>query len=429
MKFLIETHGCKLNTADSQAISNQLINNGYQLSKSSDTPDLFILNSCTVTHVADKKARQALNRARRQFPKALVVAAGCYPEKSYEDLDQMSSVDLVVPNTKKNELVSIISSALGHEEVNNIEKSINFNQDVLLGRTRASIKIQEGCDQVCAYCIVPKVRGRERSISKEKIINNINFFVDKGCPEIILTGTQLGSYGFDLENTSLTDLIKSILNYTDVKRLRISSIQPSEFSEELLSLWNNEGKGRLCQHFHIPLQSGSNKILKAMRRTYTKNEFIQRCEMVKMQVPDSSITTDIICGFPGEDDYSHKETKETIEKIVLSDAHVFSYSMREGTSAFFLKNQVDPKIKSKRSAELRDIIQKKFIKFRKSSFGKTKSVLWEGKNRNSGLTDNYIRVKAKKEYNNKYPFFPLEEIVLEKLENNVVLSSLIKKSR
>ena len=425
MKFLIETHGCKLNTADSQAISNQLINNGYQLSKSSDTPDLFILNSCTVTHVADRKARQALNKARRQFPKALVVAAGCYSERSYEDLEQMSSIDLVVPNTKKNELVSIISSALGYEEVKTLEENLNFNEDLLLGRTRASIKIQEGCDQVCAYCIVPKVRGRERSITKEKILKNINFFVDKGCPEIILTGTQLGSYGFDLENTNLIDLIKSILNYTDVKRLRISSIQPSEFSEDLLSIWSNEGKRRLCQHFHIPLQSGSNQILKSMRRTYTKEEFIECAEMVKVELPESSITTDIICGFPGEDDYSHEETKETIEKIELSDGHVFPYSKREGTSAFFLKNQLDPKIKSQRSAELRNIIQRKFIKFRKSNYGKTKSVLWEGKNRNSGLTDNYIRVKANHDDASNYPFSSIEDVRLEKLENNVVISKLI----
>ncbi|MFL2664569.1 MAG: tRNA (N(6)-L-threonylcarbamoyladenosine(37)-C(2))-methylthiotransferase MtaB [Dehalococcoidia bacterium] len=424
MKFLIETHGCKLNTADSQAISNQLIKNGYQLSKSSDIPDLFILNSCTVTHVADRKARQALNKARRQFPKALVVAAGCYPERSYNDLYDMPSVDLVVPNSKKNELVSIISTTLGHEDVNKLENYHEFSSDFLLGRTRASVKIQEGCDQVCSYCIVPKVRGRERSIPKEKIISNISYFVNKGCPEIILTGTQLGSYGFDLSDTNLIDLIKSILEYTDVQRLRISSIQPSEFSEDLLSLWNNEGKGRLCPHFHIPLQSGSNKILKSMRRTYTKEDFIRCCEMVKNEISESSITTDIISGFPGEDDYSHNETKETIRKIILSDGHVFPYSKREGTTAAFLKNQLDPKIKSKRSSELRNIIQKKFISFRQSNFGKTKSVLWEGKNRNSGLTDNYIRVKANPEYIDNHPFESIENVELEKLENNIVVSKL-----
>ncbi|MBA31124.1 MAG: tRNA (N(6)-L-threonylcarbamoyladenosine(37)-C(2))-methylthiotransferase MtaB, partial [Chloroflexi bacterium] len=415
MKFLIETHGCKLNTADSQAISNQLINNGYQLSKTSEIPDLFILNSCTVTHVADRKARQALNKARRRFPKALVVAAGCYPERSYKDLEGMPSVDLVIPNSKKNQLFSIVSSTLGYEEINNLENDIDYTSDSLLGRTRASIKIQEGCDQVCAYCIVPKVRGRERSIPKEKIITNINYFVNQGCPEIILTGTQLGSYGFDLMDTNLIDLIKSILEYTDVKRLRISSIQPSEFSEKLLSLWNNQGKGRLCPHFHIPLQSGSNKILKSMRRTYTKEDFIKCCQMVKNQIPESAITTDIISGFPGEDDYSHNETIETIEQIILSDAHVFPYSKREGTSAAFLKNQLDPRIKSKRSSELRNIIDKQFISFRQSNFGKIKSVLWEGKNRNSGLTDNYIRVKANPNYINRQPFSSLENVELEKL--------------
>ena len=424
MKFLIETHGCKLNTADSQAISNQLINNGYQLSKTSEIPDLFILNSCTVTHVADRKARQALNKARRRFPKALVVAAGCYPERSYKDLEGMPSVDLVIPNSKKNQLFSIVSSTLGYEEINNLENDIDYTSDSLLGRTRASIKIQEGCDQVCAYCIVPKVRGRERSIPKEKIITNINYFVNQGCPEIILTGTQLGSYGFDLMDTNLIDLIKSILEYTDVKRLRISSIQPSEFSEKLLSLWNNQGKGRLCPHFHIPLQSGSNKILKSMRRTYTKEDFIKCCQMVKNQIPESAITTDIISGFPGEDDYSHNETIETIEQIILSDAHVFPYSKREGTSAAFLKNQLDPRIKSKRSSELRNIIDKQFISFRQSNFGKIKSVLWEGKNRNSGLTDNYIRVKANPNYINRQPFSSLENVELEKLENNIVLSKL-----
>jgi len=194
MKVHIETHGCKLNTADSQRLAAEFVRNGYEISRGSENPDVFVLNSCTVTHVADKKARQSLNKARREFPDAVIVAAGCYAERAEQEIHEFESVDLVVPNARKSELVSMVNSRVDFETPNTAEST----DPVLLGRTRAAVKIQEGCDQVCAYCIVPKVRGRERSVPIEVITTQKQDFVMTGCPEVVLTVTQLGSYGFDL---------------------------------------------------------------------------------------------------------------------------------------------------------------------------------------------------------------------------------------
>ena len=267
MKVLIETHGCKLNTADSQRLANEFVHSGYEIAEGDGIPDVFVLNTCTVTHVADKKARQALSRARRKFPQTIVVAAGCYAESGTGDLEALSATDIVIPNTRKSEIVQIVSSRTGMEWQGEVGAGDEVGH--LLGRTRAAVKIQEGCDQVCSYCIVPKVRGRERSIQKTAIIQQVQALSSAGCPEVVLTGTQLGSYGFDLEGSDLVDMIRSVLEETDIRRLRISSLQPPEFKDGLLELWSGVGKDRLCPHFHIPLQSGSDPILERMRRRYT----------------------------------------------------------------------------------------------------------------------------------------------------------------
>ena len=248
MKVQIETHGCKLNTADSQRLAEEFTRSGYEISETSEIPDVYILNSCTVTHVADKKARQALSRARRSFPEAVIVAAGCYAESGTAQLEEIDSTDLVIPNTRKHDIVSIVSARTGFE----FQRSVSAKNQVghLLGRTRAAVKIQEGCDQLCSYCIVPKVRGREKSVPADALVNSVNRLVEDGYMEVVLTGTQLGSYGFDLDSTSLTSMITDVLNKTSVARLRISSLQPQELSRELLELWHDI---RLCPHFHIPV--------------------------------------------------------------------------------------------------------------------------------------------------------------------------------
>jgi threonylcarbamoyladenosine tRNA methylthiotransferase MtaB len=396
MKVRIETHGCKLNTADSQRLANEFVRSGFQLADSQETPDIFVLNSCTVTHVADKKARQALSKARNSFPEAIVVAAGCYAESGTADLEEMTATDLVIPNTRKSEIVSIVSSRAGlewQESATAANTPYGTEGGQLLGRTRGAVKIQEGCDQVCSYCIVPKVRGRERSIPREDIVAQVQSLALSGCPEVILTGTQLGSYGFDLEGTGLVEMIASVLENTDIRRLRISSLQPAEFSDELLDLWNGVGKNRLCPHFHIPLQSGSDRILDRMRRRYTGRGYLDAVRAAREAVADCSITTDVISGFPGETEQDHQRTLEVLEAAELADAHIFPYSIRPGTSAAYLDDQVDVQIRSQRAEELREIADGMARRHRLSFVGSTRSVLWEGARGTSGLTDNYLRVR------------------------------------
>jgi threonylcarbamoyladenosine tRNA methylthiotransferase MtaB len=391
MKVRIETHGCKLNTADSQRLANEFARSGYQLVNADETPDVFVLNSCTVTHVADKKARQALRKARKNFPKAIVVAAGCYAESGTAELDDLSATDLVIPNTRKSEIVSIVSSRTGLEWQDSADAELANNQ--FLGRTRGAVKIQEGCDQICSYCIVPKVRGRERSIPKYEIISQIQEMSSVGCQEVILTGTQLGSYGFDLEATGLVDMIRSVLEETDIRRLRISSLQPAEFSEELLDLWNGVGKDRLCPHFHIPLQSGSDRILERMRRRYTRDGYLTAVAAAKAAVDGCSVTTDVISGFPGETEEDHKQTLAVLEAAELADSHIFPYSIRPGTSAAHFEDQIDVRVRARRAEELRTVADAMAKTHRSTFVGAVRSVLWEGARGTSGLSDNYLRVR------------------------------------
>ena len=391
MKVRIETHGCKLNTADSQRLANEFARSGFVIASADEIPDVFILNSCTVTHGADKKARQALSKAKKRFPEAIVVAAGCYAENGTADLEELVATDLVIPNTRKSEIVSIISARAGLELH---ETSIDFAEvGQLLGRTRGAVKIQEGCNQVCAYCIVPKVRGRERSIPKSEIVRDVQALSSAGCPEVVFTGTQLGSYGFDLDGTGLVDMIRTVLEETDIRRLRVSSLQPAEFSNELLDLWNGVGKDRLCPHFHIPLQSGSDRILERMRRRYTGEGYLQAVIAAKQAVDGCSVTTDVISGFPGESEEDHRRTMDVLTSAELADAHIFPYSIRPGTSAALFDDQVKVRTRTYRAEELREITDAMALRHRLSFLGKVRSVLWEGVRGTSGLTDNYMRVR------------------------------------
>ena len=267
----IETHGCKLNQADSQALARRFVSAGYRVVSLADGPDVYVLNSCTVTHVADAKARQALRAARRRNPSMTVVATGCYAQRMPDQLRSIAGVDLVVGNFEKSLIVSQVQRVRRVKTVSCGEGSEDSVAQESLGRTRAMVKIQEGCNQVCAYCIVPKVRGRERSIPPEELIATVNRRVREGFREVDLTGTQLGSYGFDLpDSNGLKGLVEKILAETNVERLRVSSLQPQEITPGLLELWRNP---RLCPHFHMPMQSGSDAVLRRMRRRYTADEY------------------------------------------------------------------------------------------------------------------------------------------------------------
>ena len=392
-KVAIHTHGCKLNQADSQVLVRQFQEAGFTMVKSAAQADVVVLNSCTVTANSDSKARQYLRRARRSNPDALVVATGCYAQRAKGDLSAMESVSLVLDNRDKPSLVATIANKLEVE-------SGSFAENLAApapGRSRAMVKIQEGCDQVCSYCIVPKVRGRERSIPPDEIIAQINERAKLGCREAVLTGTQLGTYGFDLPGIDLAGLLQQVLVETSISRLRISSLQAQEITPDLLGLWDDS---RLCPHFHIPLQSGSDTILKSMRRRYDTARFAETIALVRKTIPDAGITTDIIIGFPGEGVREFAESYSFAASMGFSDMHVFPYSIRPGTSAAHLDDQVIDAQKKERSGEMLELAAASVKKFRQGALGQVRPVLWEptqGKNCGgiwSGLTDNYVRVKA-----------------------------------
>ena len=404
-KVVVQTHGCKLNQSDSEIIARQFTEAGYEPIESVADADVYVLNTCTVTANADAKARQALRAARRINPNAIIVATGCYPQRAAEDLQKLDCVSLVINNAAKHDLVN--KTIKLHQQSSDLQTRkpqapsgfLASNQSEIetsgIYRTRAMIKIQEGCDQICAYCIVPKVRGRERSISPQNLLRQIIYLQNHGYQEIVLTGTQLGSYGFDLPNIDLTGLLERILLETTIPRIRVSSLQPQEVTPALLSLWDNS---RLCPHFHIPLQSGANQILRDMRRRYTTQLYAQSVDLIRSRIKSPGITTDLILGFPGEDESSFSQTLEFIKHIQFSDMHVFPYSRRPGTTAYYYENNTAAHTRKTRTKLVLNIAEQQFNDFRERQIGTVRPVLWESKGQDSasnvwsGLTDNYIRI-------------------------------------
>ena len=395
----LETHGCKLNQADTQALARQFALAGYGVVSDGEDAEIYVLNTCTVTHVADRKARQAIRAARRRNPSAFIVATGCYAQRAADDLRAMPEIDLVAGNADKRSLALLVGAEYGPPSACAVGDDDALAPALKL-RSRAMIKIQEGCDQVCAYCIVPKVRGRERSVPVADLLTTANAYAALGCREIVLTGTQLGSYGFDLEGESITTLLKALLDGTDVPRIRVSSLQPRDISDELLSLWAADS--RLCPHFHVPLQSGSDSVLARMRRRYDSAEFLAAVRRIRRAVEGVSVTADAIAGFPGETDGDFRRTVAVCEEAELASVHVFPYSPRPGTSAAHYGGHVDPKTKAERARTLSETADALSRRFRERLIGETRPVLWERAEPSpsgggfiaSGLTDNYVRTRA-----------------------------------
>ncbi len=401
----IETHGCKLNQADAQALARQLALAGYAVvSEREEDAEIYILNTCTVTHVADRKARQAVRAARRRNPDAFIAVTGCYAQRAAGDLRAMPEIDLVAGNDDKRSLAALI----GAEYAGGPPAACAVGEDDAIApalklRSRAMIKIQEGCDQVCAYCIVPKVRGRERSVPVQELIASANAYAALGCQEIVLTGTQLGSYGFDLEGETIATLIRAMLDGTDVPRVRVSSLQPRDISDELLTLWTDSP--RLCPHFHVPLQSGADAVLSRMRRRYDSDDFLAAVRRIRSAVAGVAITADAIAGFPGETEADFRRTIAICEEAELASVHVFPYSPRPGTSAAHYPDQIDPKTRAERAKTLSETAARLSERFRNRQIGTVRPALWERVEQTegeggektatlSGLTDNYLRTRA-----------------------------------
>jgi threonylcarbamoyladenosine tRNA methylthiotransferase MtaB len=393
----ILTLGCKLNQADSQALARELLAHGCQVIDRAAPADAVIVNACSVTHVADRKSRHLVRMARRLAPEATIVLTGCYEQNgSGDDLGQRLGADLLVANADKPAIAQRLLRRW--QERGRLDDGLAAIQPSDGLRTRASIKIQEGCNEVCSFCIVPHTRGRETSVPIRDVIAQVLARQAEGTKEVVLTGTQLGNYGRDLGLAQgLKDLLAALLAETSVPRLHLSSLQAQDIGEDLLRLWQNR---RLCRHFHLPLQSGSDRILAAMRRRYTVDEFRRAVGLIRRWLPDVAITTDVIVGFPGEGDEDFQHTDDLCQELAFAAIHVFPYSRRPGTLAALAKEQVPHAVKRQRLERMLYLARTSADAFHARFQGRTLEVLWEDARTSQhgqpplwrGLTDNYLRV-------------------------------------
>jgi threonylcarbamoyladenosine tRNA methylthiotransferase MtaB len=388
MKIAIETLGCKLNQAETEALQRQFVRAGFEPVQHPAEADVYILNTCTVTHTADAKARHLLRMARRQNPDIFIIATGCYAQRAAAEITAIAGVDCVVDNSEKSNLLQILSNipSKTHTPIGKIAASAPF-------RTRSFLKIQDGCQNFCGYCIVPFVRSSETSVPPGSIIDEIRQRTNEGYQEVVLTGTRVGGYAF--EGLDLTGLLQRILDQTKIPGVRLSSLQPQEISPELIKLWRNS---RLCPHFHLSLQSGSATVLNRMNRRYTPDEYRKAVQLIRKEVPGVAITTDVIVGFPGETDTEFEASLEFCKQMGFARIHVFSYSPRSGTAAAKMAGQVADKVKKERSRKMLALAEESANKFRESFAGEALDVLWEKQTDDgdwTGMTGNYIRVYAK----------------------------------
>lgn len=360
IKFSINTLGCKVNLCESDDISRELAGLGFEMASFSDDPDFCIINTCTVTAESDRKTRQLIRRIKNANKRAKIIVTGCFTGSNGKFLEE-TGIDHIINNESKDSIPKLIAGLIGN---NGFSKSCPDDHHSIIRHSRPLIKIQDGCEQNCTYCIVPRVRGRYKSVGLADITRKIDYIEDSGYEEIVLTGIHIGKYGVDIrgEQTEGTDpavrnlgqLITKILDCTMIKRIRISSLEINEVSMGFLEVIKNNS-GRIAPHFHIPLQSGSDRILKSMGRPYNRDYFVQKIKEVREVLPDAAITTDIMVGFPGESHSDFKETFLLAKKLDFSKLHVFKYSPRPGTIASKIKEQVDPRQKSERSKEIREL--------------------------------------------------------------------------
>ncbi len=390
-RVALESLGCKLNQAEIEALADRLVSRGHVLAGSAAEADVYLLNTCTVTHIADRKSRQALRAARRANPRARVIATGCYARRVPEELGRLGVVDIILGDAEGDSLLGAIE---GHGHVHTAE--LTGDSTGGWSRTRSLVKIQEGCSDYCSFCVVPYTRGPGRSRTPDEILAEVKDKVTRGHQEVVLTGTKLGDYRSNgRASAGLPELIRRILAETKVERLRLSSLQPADLTPELLALWRHD---RLCPHLHLPLQSGSDTILRQMHRPYSLAEYESAVCQARDAIPDLSITTDILVGFPGEGEDEFEEGYRFCERMGFAAIHVFPYSKRPGTAAATMPGQIDAGVKKQRSARMMALGKRSAGHFRSVFLGRTMMVLWEDKSGDglwSGHTANYLRVYAK----------------------------------
>ncbi|MGO3752339.1 MAG: tRNA (N(6)-L-threonylcarbamoyladenosine(37)-C(2))-methylthiotransferase MtaB [Peptoniphilaceae bacterium] len=410
--FSILTLGCKVNQYESEAMTENFEKRGYiNVDHEIENADIYIVNTCTVTNLSDRKSRQFIRRAKRDNPNAVVAVVGCYSQVSPKEVSEIKGVDIILGTTERDKIVDLYEEYLEDKKQINIVRPLKgdrefqrINIENTADMTRAYMKVQDGCNRFCSYCIIPYARGNIRSRSIEDSVNEAEILSRAGFKEIVLTGIHIGSYGYDLGNERLIDLIESIAKVDEIERIRLSSIEPGTITEDFIK--RGIATGKLCDHFHLSLQSGSDKILKSMNRKYSSKDYFEKIELIRKFMPNAGLTTDVIVGFPGESDEDFEDSYDFIKKVNFSRIHIFKYSKRSGTKAAEMKNQVNGNVKIKRANILSDLNKDLMKNFAKKNLNKVNSVLFEKSLDNSsnkfvGYTTNYIRCYAETNLNLK----------------------------
>ena len=417
-KVALHNLGCKVNAYETEAMQELLEKHGYEIVPFQEGADVYIINTCTVTNMADRKSRQMLHKARKMNPDSIVVACGCYVQAKKDDIPE--GIDIVVGNNKKQNIVEILENyekeknADDQVEAAEQEKTAETYQEILdinhekayedlqlstaAEHTRAYIKVQDGCNQFCSYCIIPFARGRVRSRSRDSVLEEVKTLAANGYKEVVLTGIHLSSYGIDCDD-NLLSLILAIHEVDGIERIRLGSLEPRIITEEFAQTIAKLPK--MCPHFHLSLQSGCNATLKRMNRRYTAEEYYEKCQLLRKYFQNPALTTDVIVGFPGETEEEFAESKAFVDKVDFYETHIFKYSRREGTKAAAMKDQVPDQIKAARSAELLELNRKKQAAYEERLLGTTQEVLIEekivrdGEELQIGHTKEYVKIGVK----------------------------------
>ena len=404
------TLGCKVNQYETNAMIEQFIKKKYTIKEFNEEADIYIINTCTVTNMADRKSRQMLRRAKELNPNSIIVACGCYAQVAKEELAKIPEIDLIYGTNEKNKIADLIEEKMTEEvlktkkdgkeketkvtDVMYQKEFLDFGVTDYTEKTRAVIKVQDGCDRFCSYCIIPYARGHVRSRKIQNVVEEIKNIAQKGIKEVVITGIHLASYGKDFKpHAQLIDLLEEINKIDGIERIRLGSLEPTLITVEFLDRLSKLEK--ICNHFHLSLQSGCDETLKRMNRRYTTKEFEEGVELIRKYYKNVALTTDIIVGFPGETDEEFNKTYEFLKKINFYQMHIFKYSPRKGTKAAVMPNQIDGNIKEQRSTKLIELSHNNEIKYNEKEVGKELEVLWEEKEGDyiKGHTKNYKVVK------------------------------------
>lgn len=411
-KAALHNLGCKVNAYETEAMQEMLEKAGYEIVPFKEGADIYIINTCTVTNIADRKSRQMLHRARKMNPDAIVVAAGCYVQAQAEKQEIDPCIDIVLGNNRKKDLITVLEEYQKNkaedtclEEVEDISRTREYEPLSLTrpgDHTRAYIKVQDGCNQFCTYCIIPYARGRVRSRTVEDVIREVCSLAENGYREVVLTGIHLSSYGIDFDGERhLLELIRAVHEVDGISRIRLGSLEPGivteEFAEAIAAL------PKMCPHFHLSLQSGCDATLKRMNRRYTSGEYYEKCQILRKYFDHPALTTDVIVGFPGETEEEFRQSMEFVDKVDFYETHIFKYSKREGTKAAVMEGQVSEQVKARRSALMISLGEKKRKAYEESFVGKEVEVLVEepavieGRTVQTGHTKEYIKIALEQE--------------------------------